>query len=175
MGNRACPEIPKSSLTFRRGALYCRLVRPVFRVGRLIWCPPAALCAGRRDLGTNLKLRGSGCGAFWLRETRPCLPQSALPVYPNPAFSVLLQSIRELILRGRYRDVSLKHTLSCTKDHGQVFLAVRDGEPSRARNAMKRPIRAVKTAFASAAGSVPREEVRKEVHNISRTAPARWG
>lgn len=75
----------------------------------------------------------------------------------NPVFSALLQSIREVIVRGRYRDISLKHTLSCTIDHEQIFLAVWDGEPGKARNAMKRHIRAVKTAFANAAGTAPRE------------------
>lgn len=93
----------------------------------------------------------------------------------NPVFSALLQSIRELIVRGRYRDVSLKHNLSCTKDHERIFLAVRNREPSRARDAMKKHIRAVKTAFASAAGSAPREEDRKEVNRNTRVAPARWG
>lgn len=93
----------------------------------------------------------------------------------NPVFSALLQSIRELIVKSRYRDVSLKHTLSCTRDHEQVFAAVRDGDPGRARKAMQKHIRTVKDAFARAALAAGREHDRKEVDINSRMAPARWG
>lgn len=93
----------------------------------------------------------------------------------NPVFSTLLQSIRELIVRSRYRDISLKHTLSCTKDHERIFLAIRNRDAGRARHAMKKHIRAVKASFARAANSVGWEQDRKEVSGISRTAPARWG
>ncbi len=65
----------------------------------------------------------------------------------NPVFLTVLQSIRELIVKSRYRDISLKHTVSCTKDHERIFLAVRDREQVRARCAMKRHIRAVRASF----------------------------
>lgn len=67
----------------------------------------------------------------------------------NPVFTTVLQSIRELIVKSRYRDISLKHTASCTKDHERIFLAVRDRDPGRARGTMKKHIRAVKASFES--------------------------
>ena len=93
----------------------------------------------------------------------------------NPVFSTLLQSIRDLIVQIRYRDISLKHTLSCTKDHERIFMAIRNRDAGRARNAMRKHISAVKASFAKAANSAGWEKDRKEVHGISRTAPARWG
>ena len=71
----------------------------------------------------------------------------------NPVFSTLLQSIRDLIVRSRYRDISLKHSLSCTKDHERILRAVRGRDASRARSAMIRHIRAVKASFARAANA----------------------
>ena len=68
----------------------------------------------------------------------------------NPVFSTLLQSIRDLIVKSRYRDISLKHTVSCTRDHECIFLAVSDRDTSRARIAMKKHIRAGKASFARA-------------------------
>ena len=65
----------------------------------------------------------------------------------NPVFLAVLQSIRELTVQSRYRDISLKHSASCTKDHERIFLAVRDRSPVRARGAMQKHIRAVRTAF----------------------------
>jgi GntR family transcriptional activator of glc operon len=93
----------------------------------------------------------------------------------NPVFSTLLQSIRELIVQSRYRDISLKHDRSCTKDHERIFLAIRDRDASRARSAMKKHIREVRASFARAVALLGREADRKEVSSIGRTAPARWG
>lgn len=92
----------------------------------------------------------------------------------NPVFATLLHSVRDLIVRGRYRDVDLKHTLSCVKDHERIFLAVRDRKPSQARRAMENHIHSVKTAFATASAGVLREN-RKEVSGPFGNAPARWG
>jgi hypothetical protein len=65
--------------------------------------------------------------------------------------------------------------LTCTRDHERIFLAIRDRDAGRARNAMKKHIRAVKATFAKAANTVGWDKERKEVHGITRTAPARWG
>ncbi len=93
----------------------------------------------------------------------------------NPVFSTLLQSIRDLIVKSRYRDISLKHTLTCTRDHERIFLAIRARDADRARNAMKKHLRAVKATYAKVANIVGWDKERKEVHGITRTAPARWG
>lgn len=68
----------------------------------------------------------------------------------NPVFTKVLESIRELLVKSRCREILLKPSVSCIQDHERIYEAVRRHDPGRARRAMLRHIHAVRRAFSEA-------------------------